>query len=187
MRNARLRVFTSAITTAIVLVVASSVAFAQASRGSISGTVKDQQGANLSGAQVLLVHPQQAVLQTTTTDANGHFSFDNVAAGAYEIRVTQSGFDTQRVSAQAVSGQKTNLEIILEIAPLSSQVTVTAETGQAQEKDKVPQAINIISETAIQQRTTAVLAQVADEEVGLSLQRTRSHHCRHFCAWTDGK
>ena len=172
MRNARLRVFTSAITTAIVLVVASSVAFAQASRGSISGTVKDQQGANLSGAQVLLVHPQQAVLQTTTTDANGHFSFDNVAAGAYEIRVTQSGFDTQRVSAQAVSGQKTNLEIILEIAPLSSQVTVTAETGQAQEKDKVPQAINIISETAIQQRTTAVLAQVADEEVGLSLQRT---------------
>src|SRR5437870_8414673 len=154
------------------LTMLSASLFAQASRGSINGTVKDQQGANVSGAQVLLVHPQQAILQTTTSDSSGHFSFDNVAAGAYEIRVTQSGFGTQRVSAQSVNGETTNLEIVLEVAPVSSQVTVTAETGQAQDKDRVPQAINIISENAIQQRATAVLAQVADEEVGLSLQRT---------------
>ncbi|MEJ7714136.1 MAG: TonB-dependent receptor plug domain-containing protein [Pyrinomonadaceae bacterium] len=42
----------------------------------------------------------------------------------------------------------------------------------AEQKDRVPQHINVIPVDAIRQRTTAVLAQVADEEVGISLQRT---------------
>jgi outer membrane receptor protein involved in Fe transport len=142
------------------------------SQGNIAGTVKDPDGANVSGAEVSLVHAQQAVLRTTTTDTNGQFNFDHVAAGAYEIRINQAGFGVSRLSAQVTPGQTTSLEILLELAPISSQVTVTAETGQAQEKDRVPQALNIISENVIQQRTTGVLAQVADEEVGLSLQRT---------------
>ncbi len=170
--NAYLKTFISAIATATVLMFLTSSVFAQASRGAISGTVKDQQGSNVSGAQVSLVHPQQAILQTTITDVSGNFSFDNAPAGTYEIRITQKGFAAQRVSVQVVSGKTASLEIILEVVPVTSQVTVTAEIGQAQDKDRVPQAINVISESAIQQRTTAVLAQVADEEVGLSLQRT---------------
>lgn len=144
----------------------------QTTRGSINGAVKDPQGANVSGAEVLLVYPQQALLQSTTTNGSGNFTFDNVPAGSYEIRITQNGFDTRRVSAQVASDKTTRMEIVLQVAPISSQVTITAETGQAQDKDRVPQAINVISESAVQQRTTAVLAQVADEEVGLSLQRT---------------
>jgi len=144
----------------------------QASTGSIAGTVRDQEGGNVTAAEVALVYPQQAILRTTLTDASGHFNFDSIPVGAYEVRITQAGFGAQRVAVQVSSGKTVNLEIILEVAPLSSQVTVTAETGQAQDKDRVPQAVNIISESAIQQRTTAVLAQVADEEVGLALQRT---------------
>jgi len=144
----------------------------QRSRGSITGTVKDQEGASVSGAQVALVHSQQAVLRTAESDPSGHFTFDNVAAGTYEIRITQAGFGTQRTSVQVGDGKAANLDIILEPASVSSQVTVTVETGQAQDKERVPQAVNIISEKSIQQRATAVLAQVADEEVGLSLQRT---------------
>ena len=154
------------------LAVLSTSVLAQTSRGTINGTVKDPQGANVSGADVLLVYPQQAVVQSTTTDGSGNFSFDRVPAGSYEIRITQSGFDLRRISIQVAGNKNTQTEIVLQVAPISSQVTITAETGQAQDKDRVPQAINIISESAVQQRTTAVLAQVADEEVGLSLQRT---------------
>ncbi len=171
----------SKIITYAVMISALTVSFAllarttgaqQRSRGSIIGTVKDQEGASVSGAQVALVHSQQAVLRTTESDASGHFTFDNIAVGTYEIRITQAGFGTRRTSVQVGDGKAANLDIILEPASVSSQVTVTAETGQAQDKDRVPQAVNVISEKSIQQRATAVLAQVADEEVGLSLQRT---------------
>jgi len=144
----------------------------QASQGNIQGTVKDVNGAAISGADVALLHPQQALLRTAATDTGGNFIFDGVPAGSYEIRITQGGFDTRRVSVQVAHDKTARMEIVLQVAPISSQVTVTAETGQAQDKDMVPQAINIISESAVEQRTTAVLAQVADEEVGLSLQRT---------------
>ncbi|MEP6741768.1 MAG: TonB-dependent receptor [bacterium] len=144
---------------------------AQQPAADISGTVKDQNGAIISGAEVSLLHPQQALLRVTTTDPNGAFRFDNISRGSYEIRITQSGFAAHRVSILLSQGTMT-LDVVLEVAPVTNQITVTADTGQAQEKDRVPQALNIISENAIRERTTGVLAQVADEEVGLSLQRT---------------
>ncbi len=144
----------------------------QSSQGTITGTIKDQDGASISGASVSLRHSQQAMLRTTITDGTGHFSFDNVTVGSYQLVITQSGFDQQTTSAHVAAGKTTELEIVLQVAPVSSQVTVTAETGQAEDKDRVPQAVNIISERAIQERTTGVLAQVADEEVGVALQRT---------------
>jgi hemoglobin/transferrin/lactoferrin receptor protein len=144
---------------------------AQQSEGTISGTVKDQNGDAISGAEVTLLHPQQAVLRTTTTDSSGRFKFEGVQRGSYEIRISQAGFAPHRMSVLLSAGDA-DLYATLVVAPLADQTTVTADTGQAQERERVPQALNIISQSAIQQRTTAVLAQVADEEVGLALQRT---------------
>ena len=154
--------------TAILLPVA---VLAQQAEGNITGTVKDQNGAAVSGADVTLLHPQQAVLRTTTTDSSGRFKFEDVPRGSYEIRISQTGFARHRMSLLLSSGE-VEVFATLVVAPIAEQTTVTAETGLAEEKDRVPQALNIISEGAIQQRTTAVLAQVADEEVGLALQRT---------------
>src|SRR5258708_1925711 len=75
----------------------------QGSQGTIAGTVKDPNGAAVSGATVSLLHAQQALLRTTATDTSGNFSFDNVPAGSYEIRITQGGFGTRRVSARVVN------------------------------------------------------------------------------------
>lgn len=141
-------------------------------RGAVAGTVRDASGASVAGAQVFLVSVQQAVLSTTQTDAEGRFSFADVAAGAYELRVTGRGFDNRRMPAKVSERETTEVAVVLEVNALAEQITVTAETGIAEDKARVPQSINVISEKSIQQRATAVLAQVADEEVGVSLQRT---------------
>jgi outer membrane receptor protein involved in Fe transport len=141
-------------------------------RGAISGTVKDSSGANVAGAKVFLVSAQQAVLSTTETDAEGQFNFAGVSAGSYEVRVTGRGFDSRRVAAKVSTGETSVVPVVLEVNPLAEEITVTAETGIAEDRARVPQSVNVISEQNIQQRATAVLAQVADEEVGVSLQRT---------------
>ncbi|HEY1403915.1 MAG TPA: TonB-dependent receptor plug domain-containing protein, partial [Pyrinomonadaceae bacterium] len=141
-------------------------------RGAVSGTVKDSSGANVVGAKVFLISVQQAVLNTTETDAEGRFNFAAVSAGSYEVRISGRGFDNRRVAAKVSPGETTDVPVVLEINALTEEITVTAETGIAEDRARVPQSVNVISESNIQQRATAVLAQVADEEVGVSLQRT---------------
>jgi hemoglobin/transferrin/lactoferrin receptor protein len=51
-------------------------------------------------------------------------------------------------------------------------VTLSAEAGAARYRDIVTQQVTVVTDRAIAQRTTAVLAQAADEEAGIALQRT---------------
>ncbi|MCS6803841.1 MAG: TonB-dependent receptor [Acidobacteriota bacterium] len=140
--------------------------------GSITGTVTDASGAVVAQARVFLLNAQQAVLRTTESDAAGVFRFVDVQAGAYEIRVTRVGFDQRRLPVVVAPGAVAQVDVMLEVGRVTEEITITAETGLAQDRERVPQQVNVISERSIQQRTTAVLAQVADEEVGVSLQRT---------------
>lgn len=149
--------------------------FAQAQQkasGSVTGVVKDEAGAVVTKAKILLVHTQQAVLRATESDADGRFGFDNVPPGTYEIRVSRADFSNQRIPVEVNAGSDASVNVTLEIVALSDLVTVTAEAGQVQDRENVAQQVNIISEDALRLRTTDVLAQAADEEVGLALQRT---------------
>lgn len=140
--------------------------------GSISGIVTDQNGAPVAGAEVVLLTGQHSTLANTQTGTDGRFAFGNLAEGQYEVRVQQAGFAVQSRAISTTTAAIYNVSIVLDVAPVSGRVTVSAETGQANDVNSVAQAINVIPEEAIRQRATGVLAQVADEEVGVSLQRT---------------
>jgi len=154
----------------IVFVLFSFTAFAQSS-GSISGTIKDPANAAIAGANVSLLNAQQLVLQVAVTDANGNFRFENIAAGSYVVQAVFAGFSPQ-IKAVQINANAAKVDLVLEINSPTANVTVTAETNNAADKINVPAQINVISEDAISQRTSGVLAQVANEETGVSLQRT---------------
>ncbi len=156
----------------ILLAICLNVSIAAQGANQINGTVKDQSGAGVSRAEVRLLNAQQLVLSATKSDVGGRFRFENIPAGSYVITVSRPDFSPQREAVQVKSSEAAEVNFVLQVNQLSEQVTVTAETGLAENKDKVSQQINVITEDAILQRTTAVLAQVADEETGVSLQRT---------------
>lgn len=145
---------------------------AQATRAGIAGTVRDPSGLVVGGARVSLLTSHQATLRVTETDSGGKFRFEDVPPGAYELLVSWPGFNLERRAVTLAAGDLPELTIALAIRRLTEQITVTAETGAARDKDTVTQQVNVISDDAVSQRATAVLAQVADEEVGISLQRT---------------
>lgn len=171
-RAARRAAVTALMAAVLVTLMPSGGVAQDSSFGRIVGSVRDQQDAHVTGAEVLLVHAHQAVLRTTVSDGSGSFTFDKVNPGSYEVRVTHTGFSAQRVPAQVSAARTTETKVVLDVAQIMDHVTVTAETGQAQDIDRVAQQVNIVAADAILQRTIGVLAQVADEEVGVSLQRT---------------
>jgi hemoglobin/transferrin/lactoferrin receptor protein len=156
----------------LILFAPSAARARQDSRGRIAGTVRDAGGGAVAGAKVWLVTSQQAQIRSAETDAEGRFQFADVQAGSYELRVERTGFDTRRAPVTVSANATTDAAVTLEVAGVAEEITVTAETGLATDKDRVAQQVNVIPERSIQQRATAVLAQVADEEVGVSLQRT---------------
>jgi outer membrane receptor protein involved in Fe transport len=154
----------------LLLTIFAAVAVSAQTNAHVSGMVKDQNGAVIPGALVVLVNKQTRGEIETSTNASGEFEFVNIAPGAYELRVSAKGFALDSQTIQLSGAAVDNLDIALDIA--ENRTTVTAEIGQTEEKQNVPQAVNIISTNDILQRATSVLAQAGEEEAGLNVQRT---------------
>ena len=107
------------------------VAFAQFSqRGGISGTVFDPTGAVIPGAKIVLTNVGQNSTRTVLSDKTGHFEFDNLAAGQYQLAATAAGF--ARASSQAITvniGQLSNFDFRMTTNAVQQSVTVSAESG----------------------------------------------------------
>ena len=104
--------------------------FGQVLKGSISGTVVDQQGAVVTGAQVKATGTDTGSVLTTTSDNSGSFRFNLIPAGNYKIEVSAQNFKTSVQSNILVSaGRDSGLgSVKLSVGEASSTIEVTAET-----------------------------------------------------------
>ena len=130
----------------------------------ISGAVKDENGAVVVGVTVSLTC-ENSKKQIGVTTSTGEFSFVENSRKC-ELEIAHPGFAP--VEKTVASGDP--IEIVLEID--QSRVTVTAETGRAESRENIPQAVTLIGSDRMNQKSPVVLAQLADEEVGVSFQRT---------------
>src|ERR687892_308663 len=109
--------------------------FAQGN-GGISGTVTDDNGAKVAGAQVVLTS-SNGVHLNTSTDQGGEFEFKNVRSGSYFIEVKTQGFSTfTSEEIRFTRGENKDVPVQLKIAAVNASVVVTA-TGTAQRADEV--------------------------------------------------
>jgi hypothetical protein len=109
--------------------------------GIIVGTVTDASGAAIPGATVTIANEGTGAARTMTAGAAGDFSFPQLAAGHYTLKVTKTGFQayTQRGILLQVDQSET-LHVTLTVGKVTQQVIVTAQgTG-----------INLISATVSQ-------------------------------------
>lgn len=116
---------------AVLLLLAMSVtAFAQTSRGTVSGTVTDPTGAVISGASVVLTNTATTVSRSTVANNEGFYRFDAVDLGTYTIKVTAAGFGAITKSNIIVSANLTST-IDAQLSPGTQEVSVdvTAESG----------------------------------------------------------
>ena len=135
--RSRLRLLTLTFAVAISLA-ASGRAEAQLLYGSIVGTVVDAQAATVPGARVTIVNKDTNFSRESTTDAQGGYSFTNVQAGPYDVKVTLQGFKEAIQSRVPVTvGQISRVDLTLTLGALTETVTVqsAAELLQTDKAD----------------------------------------------------
>src|ERR1700740_3075070 len=116
----------------------SEVARAQQATGRIIGNVTDPSGAGIPGVQVKATNVATQVSQETKTDRDGFFEILALPIGAYDVRVTATGFREQlfehqvlqiaqslRVDAKLVIGQQTD---VVEVTTQAANIETQSET-----------------------------------------------------------
>jgi outer membrane receptor protein involved in Fe transport len=90
----------------------------------VEGTVRDTTGAVIANASVVLNSgPYQVAART---DASGRFVFSAVPSTSGTVEINREGFNQVRQSWNAGSATTVNLEIVLQPASASEEVTVSA-------------------------------------------------------------
>jgi hypothetical protein len=107
-----------------------SVLGAQVITGAIVGTVRDEGGGLLEGAEVTISSP--ALLGGTPafiTNEKGQFRFPALAPGIYSLTVVLPGFQTwNEEGLRVLVGGTLESAVVLKIAAITEAVTVTGES-----------------------------------------------------------
>jgi hypothetical protein len=93
--------------------------------GTITGTVTDPAGAAIPGATVTIHNPVSGYEASAVTDSNGVFSFTNVPFNPYHMTVEAKGFSPFVQDVEVRSILPVNVTPKLELAGVSTTVTVT--------------------------------------------------------------
>ncbi|HEX4785562.1 MAG TPA: carboxypeptidase regulatory-like domain-containing protein [Candidatus Sulfotelmatobacter sp.] len=114
------------VTLLLALFLATAPMFGQSlTTGNITGTVLDPSHAVVPGAPVELKGLDTGSTASTTTNANGGYSFGLLKPGHYQISVKQSGFAEHAQTVQVEVGQTSNVEINLTVAKGTETVEVS--------------------------------------------------------------
>lgn len=109
---------------------------ASPSSGSVSGTIVDQSGAVVAGAQVSL-HENSSLhnkSKQTVSRPDGHFSFSEIAPGPFQLTVVSPGFAAQTFSGTLHPGEVDTVPAIaLTVAEAVTEVKVGLTREEVEE------------------------------------------------------
>jgi outer membrane receptor protein involved in Fe transport len=106
-------------------------ALGQTSRGAVSGTVTDPNGAVIAGAQVTLTSAQTKLNRVTTSNGEGVYRFEAVDPGTYSIKISAAGFgDVESTGVEVMANQTADIPAQLAPSGQHATVDVTTDAGQ---------------------------------------------------------
>src|SRR5881296_1141829 len=111
------------------LATTASLAVAQITSATLSGTIKDQTGGILPGVDVVVKNLETGLTRSVVTDANGYFTVPGLAPGKYEARASLQGFTTAVQTGLVLEvAQQAGLNLMLKVGTTSETITVTGES-----------------------------------------------------------
>ncbi|MBV9507550.1 MAG: carboxypeptidase regulatory-like domain-containing protein [Acidobacteriia bacterium] len=117
----------------VCFLVACSAVWAQTSTAQISGTIKDESGSAIPGAEVKATQAATGAVRTIVSGADGSYVLANLPIGPYTLEVSKEGF-SRFVQTGIVLQVDANpsIDVPLKIGSVNEQVQVQAEAGQVE-------------------------------------------------------
>ena len=121
----------------VLFLLCGTVALAQSNKGTIVGTVKDPNGALITGAQVIAINTATGETREAKTDDNGIFTITNLDPGKYRVSADAAGFQSvvfEEVTVETSSRVPLDVNFT-SIAGTQGSVTITAEGASLLESE----------------------------------------------------
>jgi len=114
--------------TLFVLALLPAVLLAQDTRGIISGSVTDPQGASVAGASVTVTNTGTSTVTKLTTNPSGYYEAPLLLPGIYSVTVESTGFKKAVQSRITLGlGDQLRINVQLEVGGTTESVTISAE------------------------------------------------------------
>ena len=164
------RVVSMFITTIAFAVFAVTVVAQSGTTGTLTGVVKDPNGANLAGVSVAIRNVGTGATRTTTTDEGGHWAAPALPVGTYEVTYEITGFKKlvrERVEVEASIPR--TLEDKLEIGEIGAVINITEGGAPLITPETSTVARQLSSDQLVQVPTsTRSFTQLLSAEAGVS-------------------
>lgn len=106
-------------------------AFAQNVTGSVRGSVTDEQGGSVAGAQVDVTNADASFSRTVTTASDGAYNFPDLPLGSYKLRVSHPGFKAWEETGIVLHVADSRVfNVALKVGAVTEEITVEANAIQ---------------------------------------------------------
>jgi hypothetical protein len=103
---------------------------------SLRGVISDPSGGVVPNATISLASTENGFVRQNVTDANGAYSFLQIAPGTYKLTAEKAGFATMtRSDVKLLVNTPTTLNLTMTVSAVSEIVNVTAEISQVNTTD----------------------------------------------------
>src|SRR5450432_2950854 len=102
-------------------------AFGQTTNATLSGVVRDAQGAAVPHASVTATHIETGQNRQTFSGDTGNYAIPELPIGQYKVTASAPGFKTTVVSSVTLQvNQSAELNLTLEVGVVSDQITISS-------------------------------------------------------------
>lgn len=143
---------------------------AEAADRSLSGTIRDETGAVIPQADVVVRCPR--VAERVRSDGRGLFAATGLPVARCTVEVRREGFAVATARVDLRSAGTQTLAIVLLLERVASDVLVTPSRGSEETAFMVPQGASVVDSRELSARPHQLLTQALREEPGVLVQST---------------
>ncbi len=136
-------------------ITAGVVLHAQEVTGNLLGSVKDDKGAAVAGAKVIIRAPQLIQPRTVLTESNGTFRAPLLPPGDYTIDVVKDGYKGQRSTNVRIGvGSNIRQDFVIRAVQVATAVVEVVASSATMDKTDTKAATSLSSETLLELPTS---------------------------------